>query len=201
MAVGLALTGFVAMWASTQMGVMHALMGGGFWILMLAELGVVIALSASINKISALTATLGFLLYAALNGLSFSFIFLVYTGTSISNVFFMTAGTFAAVSMFGWATKADLTSLAGFFTMALIGVIIASVVNMFLHSAPLYWIISYAGLALFIGLTAYDVQRLKNIHQNGGASDQVAILGALILYLDFINLFLYLLRIFGRRKD
>ena len=201
MAAGLALTGFVAAWAATQPGVLRALVGGGFLLLMLVELGLVIWLSASITKISPAAATTGFLVYSALNGLTLSFIFVVYTGASIASTFFITAGTFAGVSIFGWVTKSDLSSLGGYLMMGLIGVILASVVNFFFHSPVLYWILTYAGLAVFIGLTAYDTQRLKEIHQTGaGATDQIAILGALRLYLDFINMFLLLLRLFGRKR-
>lgn len=204
MAMGLTLTGATALWASTNSGLLHALAGGGFFVLMLVELGLVIWLSASIMKISPQAAVAGFLVYSALNGLSLSFIFVVYTGASIATTFFITAGTFAGVSLFGWMTKSDLTSMGSYLMMGLIGMIIASLVNIFLKSSALYWIISYAGLAIFIGLTAYDTQRLKEIHQSGAgaeAGEQIAVIGALKLYLDFINLFLLLLRLFGRRRD
>ncbi len=201
MSIGLAVTGMVALWAAGNLSLMKALAGGAFWILAIVEVGLVFWLSASIQKISVQTATVGYLVYSALNGLSLSFIFLVYTGASIGMVFFMTAGTFAAVSFFGWVTKADMSSMRGFFLMGLIGILIASGVNWFLNSPALYWIISYAGLALFIGLTAYDTQKLKWLHQSGLGTGQLAILGALMLYLDFINMFIFLLRIFGRRRD
>lgn len=203
MAMGLALTGAVAMWAASNTSVLKMLSGGGFLVAMLVEIGLVFWLSASIMKISPQAAAAGFLVYSAVNGLTLSFIFIAYTGTSIANTFFLAAGTFAAVSLFGWTTKSDLTSLGGFFMMGLIGILVATVVNIFLKSSALYWIISYAGIALFIGLTAYDTQRLKAIHQSGGgeSSGQLAIIGALKLYLDFINLFLFLLRLFGRRRD
>jgi uncharacterized protein len=202
MGAGLALTGALAMWAANTEWVLRGLLGGGFLVLMLVELGIVFWLSASILKISAQTAVAGFLVYSALNGISLCYIFLIYTGASIASTFFITAGTFAAVSLFGWTTKSDLTSVRGFLVMGLIGVLIASLVNIFLKSTALDWVISYAGLAVFIGLTAYDTQRLKEIHQSGsGSTGQMAILGALKLYLDFINMFLFLLRIFGRRRD
>lgn len=201
MAAGLALTGFIAFWASGNQSVIRALSGGGFLILMLVELGLVFWMSATILKMSPTKAITCFLIYSALNGLTLSFIFLVYTSASIASTFFITAGTFAAVSFFGWVTKADLTSIRGFLFMGLIGVIIASLVNMFLRSPAFYWILTYAGIAVFIGLTAYDTQQLKRIHQSGsGTSEQLAILGALKLYLDFINLFILLLRLFGRRR-
>ena len=201
MAAGLALTGWVALWASGNMAVMKALSGGALFILMLAELGLVFWLSAFVTRISPMAAVVGFCVYSALNGLTLSFIFLIYTGASIASTFFITAGTFAAVSVFGWVTKSDLSSMGGFFMMGLIGIILGSVVNFFFQSPVLYWILTYAGLAVFIGLTAYDTQRLKEIHQSGtAATDQLAILGALRLYLDFINMFLLLLRLFGRKR-
>lgn len=201
MAAGLALTGFVALWASGNMTVMKALHGGLFLPLMLVELGVVWWLSSQALKLSPTAATMGFLAYSGLNGLTLSYIFLAYTQASIASTFFITAGSFAGISLFGWTTKSDLTSLRGFLMMGLIGFLIASIVNIFFQSPAFYWILTYAGVALFIGLTAYDTQALKQIHQRSeGASDQLAILGALKLYLDFINLFLLLLRLFGRRR-
>jgi len=202
MAGGLALTGFIAYWASGNLQLMRALSGGMFFVLMLAELGLVFWLSSQIHKISAAAATIGFLVYSGLNGLTLSYLFLVYTSTSIATTFFLTAGTFAAVSLFGWTTKTDLTSLRSFLFMGIIGILIASVVNIFLKSPAMYWIISYAGLGIFIALTAYDTQRLKEIQsQNPDAPDQMAIMGALKLYLDFINMFIMLLRIFGGRRE
>lgn len=201
MAIGLAVTGFTAYGAASNMALMRGLAGGGFFILMFVELGLVFWLSASITKISVQAATLGFLAYALLNGLTLSFIFLAYTGVSIANTFFITAASFAGVSLFGWATKTDLSSLRGYLFMGLIGVMVASLVNIFFRNPLFDWIVSYVGLAVFIGLTAADTQRLKTIHQSGaGALEQVAILGALQLYLDFINMFLFLLRLFGRRR-
>ena len=201
MAAGLLLTGLVSLWTASTPAVMQMLARGAFWVLAIAEIGLVFWLSASIHKISAQAASTAFLIYSALNGLTLSWIFLIYTASSIATVFFITAGTFAAVSLFGWTTKADLSSLRGYMVMALIGLVIASVVNMFIQSTPFYWILSYAGVAIFIGLTAYDTQRLKELHYTGGGSSQMAIQGALMLYLDFINMFIYLLRIFGRRRD
>ncbi|MBI4431091.1 MAG: Bax inhibitor-1/YccA family protein [Candidatus Omnitrophica bacterium] len=202
MALGLALTGFVALWASSSPSIINMLSGGAFWLFALAEIGIVIWLSSSILRISATAASVGFLVYSAINGLTLSFIFLIYTRASVASTFFITAGTFAAASFYGWTTKRDMTSLGGFFMMGLIGIIIASLVNIFLRSPLLYWMLTYVGVFLFIGLAAYDVQRLKEIHHSGvGSTEQVAILGALRLYLDFINLFIYLLRIFGKRRD
>ena len=171
-------------------------------VLMLLELGLVFWLSASIQRISARAAITGFLVYAALNGLSLSVLFLVYTSTSIAATFFVTAGTFGAVSVYGWGTRRDLTSMGSFLFMGLLGVVIASVVNLFLHSSALDWVITYVGLAVFIALTAYDTQRLKAIQRSGGeATEQLAVFGALQLYLDFVNMFLYLLRMLGRRRS
>jgi hypothetical protein len=201
MAMGLALTGLAAFITIGNASLLRFLLQGGMWLLFIAELVLVIWLSASIQKISAQAATIGFLAYSVLNGITLSSIFLVYTAASISSTFFITAMTFAGVSLYGWATKQDLTSVGSFCGMALWGVIIASIVNIFFHAPAFNWIVSYCGVAVFIGLTAYDTQRLKAIHQNmGGASEQLAIFGALMLYLDFINMFLFLLRIFGRRR-
>ncbi len=201
MAAGLALTGFVALWTAGQPGILQALSGGAFLVLAVAEIGLVWWLSASIMKLSPGAAIAGFLVYSALNGLTLSFIFLVYTGASIATTFFITAGTFAGVSLFGWVTKTDMSSLRGYLFMGLIGVLLGSIVNIFLHSSALYWLVTYAGLAVFIGLTAYDTQMIKQMHRDAGAkSEQIAVLAALRLYLDFINMFILLLRLFGRRR-
>jgi uncharacterized protein len=162
-------------------------------------------LVTAIQKMSAMTATIVFVLYSILNGVTLSAIFFVFTADSISNVFFITAGTFAAMSAYGYFTKKDLTKLGSILIMALIGLIIASVVNIFLNSEMLYWISSYVGVLIFVGLIAYDTQKLKKLNVvvgNEGTDDdkKEAIVGALTLYLDFINLFLFLLRIFGRRR-
>ncbi|OQA88693.1 MAG: Inner membrane protein YbhL [Lentisphaerae bacterium ADurb.Bin242] len=175
-----------------------------FFILLIAELGLVIWISAGINKMTASTATALFILYAALNGLTLSFIFAVYSIQMIAMTFAVTAGTFAAMAVIGTITKKDLTSFGNLFFMALIGLIIASVVNLFWANSTLYWICTYAGVLIFVGLTAYDANRIKQMYLTMGTDNpeavrKVAVLGALALYLDFINLFLYLLRIFGRR--
>jgi hypothetical protein len=145
-----------------------------------------------------------FLLYSVLNGLTMSVIFMAYTSNSIATTFYITAGTFAAISFYGYTTKKDLTSIGNMAFMALIGIIIASVVNMFLKNEMMYWIISYLGVAVFVGLTAYDTQKLKEIGSRGFTNEEgmekMSIMGALTLYLDFVNLFLFLLRIFGGRK-
>ena len=209
MGIGLALTGFIAFYVSNSPTIVRLIFGNQilFFVLILAELGLVFSISGMINKMSAGTATSLFVLYAALNGVTLSFIFLVYTRTSIVSTFFVCAGTFIACSIYGWATKRDLTSWGGFLTMGLIGIIIASLVNMFIRSSAMSMIISYIGVLVFVGLTAYDTQKLKNmaLTQPTGLDGTVvrkgAILGALSLYLDFINLFLMLLRILGQGRD
>ena len=170
----------------------------------IGELALVVYLTSAINRLSQTTAIAVFLLYSLLNGLTMSVIFLVYTTGSIASTFFVTAGTFAAMSIYGYTTKKDLSSIGNMAFMALIGVIIASVVNWFLQSEMLYWIVTYLGVAVFIGLTAYDTQKLKEIGSRGFVDqenmEKMSILGALTLYLDFINLFLFLLRILGNRR-
>ncbi|MEY2898612.1 MAG: hypothetical protein RL138_665 [Bacteroidota bacterium] len=176
----------------------------GFWVLIIAEFLLVIGISGAINRISASTATALFILYAILNGITLSPILLIYTGASVAATFFITAATFGVMSIAGYVTKKDLSTMGSYLMMGLIGVIIASVVNMFLHSETMDYIISYLGVFIFIGLTAYDTQKIKTLGQeainNGASMQKIAILGALTLYLDFVNLFLYLLRLFGRRK-
>jgi len=172
--------------------------------LILAEIGAVIALTALINKISAATAVLLFIGYSALNGVTLSVILLAFTSTSVASTFFATAATFAAMSCIGWFTKKDLTSIGNLCFMALIGLIIASIVNIFLQSTMMYWIVTYVGILIFVGLIAYDTQKIKKMSRtfqaNSQAGKKTAIMGALALYLDFINLFLLLLRIFGDRR-
>jgi hypothetical protein len=173
--------------------------------LIIAEIGLVIWLSAAIGSMSISTASTVFLLYSFLNGVTLTSIFLVYTGVSVLTTFAITAGTFFFFSVYGMTTKKDLTSMGGLAMMGLIGVIIASVVNIFLKSTMLYWISTFIGIAVFMGLIAWDTQKLKNIHAAGFASEETekkaVVLGALTLYLDFINLFIMLLRIFGKRRD
>lgn len=177
-----------------------------FWGLMIAEFVMVIVLSAKIMSMSFQTAMLLFVLYALLNGLTLSLLFAVYTQESISQTFFITAGTFAGMSLFGFFTKKDLSTMGRALIMALIGLIIATLVNMFMQNSGLTVIINYAGVLIFVGLTAYDTQKIKTILQScsqAGVTEQtgkIALLGSLTLYLDFINLFLYLLRFFGRKK-
>jgi FtsH-binding integral membrane protein len=206
MTAGLGLTALMAVITLSSESMLQLIFGNKmvFYGLMIGELGLVIALSTAINRISATTATLMFLLYSALNGVTFASIFLVYTQSSIASTFFVASGTFAAMSIYGMVTKRDLTGWGSFLFMGLIGVIIASVVNIFLQSAMITWVVSYVGVLVFVGLTAYDTQKIKRIGQNGfadGESRQKAtILGALTLYLDFINLFLMLLRVMGNRR-
>ena len=204
MASGLALTGLVAYAVSTSETVMQAIFGTGlFWIFVLAPLGLVFFLSARINRMRASTAQALFWVYAAMMGVSLASIFIMYTGTSIARVFFITAGTFAGMSLYGYTTKRDLTKWGSFLFMGLIGIIIASVVNMFLASSALYFVISVIGVLVFVGLTAYDTQAIKNIYSAADDSEtygKKAIMGALKLYLDFINLFIMLLYLFGDRR-
>jgi FtsH-binding integral membrane protein len=175
-----------------------------FFGLIVAELGLVIALSAAINKISAYVATLMFLFYSALSGVTFASIFLVYTSSSIASAFFVASATFGAMSIYGYVTKRDLTGWGSFLFMGLIGIIIASVVNIFLQSPMLHYVTSYIGVLVFVGLTAYDTQKIKRLGEAGFADGEsrhkAAIIGALNLYLDFINLFLMLLRVMGDRR-
>jgi len=201
MAMGLALTGLISFLTLQSPGLLKFLFHGGIWAFLIPELVIVFWLSASLRKISAQAAALGFFAYATLNGITISTLLLIYTAASVSATFFITAMTFAGVSLYGWATKKDLTSIGSFCFMALIGLIIASLVNMFFYSTLTHLILSYIGVAVFIGLTAYDTQRLKAIHRSTpDAPEQLAIFGALMLYLDFINMFMWLLQIFGRRR-
>jgi FtsH-binding integral membrane protein len=206
MAAGLALTAVVAWWVASQGAYFRTIFNPGTLIvLFLAEIGLVMAISYAVNRISAGVATALFLLYAAINGLTFSVIFMVYRLGDIGVAFAITAGMFGGMSLIGYVTKMDLSSFRGFFIMGLIGLIIASVVNIFMHSSALYWLITYAGVALFLGLTAYDTQKLKEIayatEGNPAMANRLAISGALALYLDFINLFLMILRIMGNRRS
>lgn len=205
MTAALAITGLVAYYVAGSQAILSALFSNGWSILVLffAEIGLVIGLSAAINKISALTATLMFALYSVLNGVTLSSIFLVYEIGSIATTFFVAAGTFGAMAIYGSVTKKDLTKVGNLCMMAVIGLIIATVVNLLIRSTMADMIISGVGVLVFVGLTAYDAQKIKNMLYGAEESEmtnKIAVLGALSLYLDFINLFLYLLRFFGRRK-
>ena len=173
------------------------------WVVMLAPLGIVLYMSFGIRKMSAAKAQTTFWVFAALMGASLASIFLVYTGASITRVFFITSGTFGAMSIYGYTTKRDLTKLGSFLMMGLIGIIIASIVNIFLKSSMMYFVISIIGVLIFVGLTAYDTQKIKNMYFASDDSETIgkkAVMGALTLYLDFINLFIMLLRLFGQRR-
>jgi FtsH-binding integral membrane protein len=204
MAGGLALTGIVA-YAAAASGFYQSIAGTPLiWIVMLAPLGFVFALGFGIQRMSAGTATLLFWIYAAVMGLSLGGIFLVYTGTSIARVFFITAATFGAMSLYGYTTGTDLSRFGSFLLMGLIGIVIASLVNIFIGSSTLQFAISIVGVIVFVGLTAYDTQRIKGMYLESDAgeiADKKAVLGALALYLDFINLFMMLLQLFGQRRE
>ena len=204
MASGLALTGAVAYSMTLSETAMQIIFGTPlFWVVALAPLGFVFYLSSRMAKIQASTAQTLFWIFSALMGMSLASIFVVYTGTSITRVFFITAGTFAGMSLYGYTTKRDLTGLGSFMFMGLIGIIIASLVNLFLQSSGLHFIISVIGVLVFVGLTAYDTQKIKSIYAAADGHEvttKKAIMGALTLYLDFINLFIMLLRLFGERR-
>jgi uncharacterized protein len=215
MTAGVALTGLVA-WFTFSAAVTDA--GGSLqltsfghaifasplmWVFVLAPLALVFVLSFGINRLSAGTALMLFFVYAGLLGLSLASIFLVYTGASITRVFFISAATFGAMSLYGYTTQRDLTGVGSFMMMGLIGIIIASLINIFLKSTGLDWAISIIGVLVFVGLTAYDTQSIKemyNVNDDGTVAGRKAVMGALRLYLDFINLFLMLLRLFGDRR-
>lgn len=205
MAMGLAITGIIA-YGISRSSFVEVMYSNPFvlFAIIILQLGVVMGMTFAINKIPSGVAIGAFFLYSALTGLTMSAIFLVYTGTSIASTFFVCAGMFAAVSAFGYVTKSDLSKFGTYFFMALIGLILASVVNIFLKSTTLNWIISYAGVLIFVGLTAYDTQRIKKMSQStdidSEAGKKSAVIGSLMLYLDFINMFMFLLRIFGDRK-
>ncbi len=213
MASGLALTGIIAYGSANTPAILNLLYTQspeGFlqptmlaWIAMLSPLGFVLALSFGINRMKPSTAQAVFWGFSAVMGLSLAHIFLAYTGASIARVFFITSGTFAGMSIYGYTTKRDLTGLGSFMFMGLIGIIIASIVNMFLQSTIMHFVISVIGVLVFVGLTAYDTQKIKNLYSeidSAATATKKAIMGALTLYLDFINLFLMLLRLFGQRR-
>lgn len=206
MFAGLAITGMVAYFTATSHTTMSFLTNHIYiiYIVLFAEIFMVYILSERIEKFTVFEATLIYLSYAALNGFVFSIFFIIYTKSSIATTFYITAGTFGFMSFYGYVTKKDLTSWGNLLFMALLGLIIASVVNIFLRSSTLYWVVTFIGIITFVGLIAYDTQKIKemNIIGNEGTDEdsKEAIIGALELYLDFINLFLYLLRIFGKKK-
>jgi FtsH-binding integral membrane protein len=203
---GLGITGFMAFYVANNQTMQQIIFGNMivFYGLIIAELGLVFYLASRVHKMSASQAKGIFVLYAGLTGMTLSAVLLMYTAASITSTFFVTAGTFGAMSFYGYTTKKDLTSWGSFLFMGLIGIIIASLVNIFLQSPMVYWVVTYAGVLIFVGLTAYDTQKIKemNILGNEGTDEDTkeAISGALTLYLDFINLFLMLLRIMGDRR-
>ena len=205
MASGLALTGIVA-YGAAETGLYASLIDTPmlFWGVTLAPLALVLLLSFRIEKMSLGAAKTAFWAYAALVGLSLSGIFFVYTGTSIARTFFITAATFLAMSLFGYTTRSDLARTASFLLMGLVGIIIASIVNVFLASSTVQLAISVVGVIVFVGLTAYDTQRIKEIYLNSDSpaiAGKKAIMGALALYLDFLNLFILLMQLTGNRRD
>lgn len=205
MTLALGVTGVVALAVAGSEQLMRAVYSNSiiFWVLLIAEIGLVFYISARIMKISFATATTLFMLYSVLNGMTLSVLFAVYTKASIASAFFVTAGTFGAMSLYGYFTKRDLSSIGNILFMALIGLIIATVVNIFFASETLYWVITYAGVLIFVGLTIYDTHKIKKMlygMEINETSQKLALLGALTLYLDFINLFLYILRILGDRR-
>ena len=207
MAGALTITGLTAMLVANSPAMMELIFSSSalVWGLLIGELVLVMILSAAINRLSFSTATLLFIIYSALNGVTLSCIFVFYTKESIASTFFITAGMFVAHALYGTVTKKDLSGIGRFLFMTLIGLIIASIVNIFMQSTMLYWITTAAGVVIFAGLTAYDAQKIQQIAAEAVEineyTQKVALLGALSLYLDFINLFLYLLRIFGRRSN
>ena len=206
MCAGLALSGLVA-WYTASSGLWQkVLMGPGMWVCIIAEVALVVILSASIKKLSVGAACLMFVGYAALNGLTLSVVFIAYELALVQRVFFITAGMFGGLALWGTFTKGDLSSIGSICGMALWGLIVAVFVNMFVHSSRFDWIVSFAGVLIFSGLTMWDAQKIKLLAQQEGSMDaatrhKVGLMGALELYLDFINLFLYLLRIFGKGRD
>lgn len=206
MSIGLLLTSFVSYTIATSQSLMQLIVGNKyvFMGLLIAEIVAVGCFYSFVKKLSVMQATLLFLGYAAMNGLTLSVIFLLYTTASIVSTFIITAGTFGTMSFYGMVTKRDLTSVGNICFMGLIGIILASIVNYFMHSCLMDWVITYVGILVFIGLIAYDTQKIKQLNVIGNEDtdedEKEAITGALILYLDFINLFLKLLRVFGRRR-
>jgi uncharacterized protein len=206
MTLGLVVTATASFFMLANPTLQQAILGTGWlWLVLLfAELGLVIFLTAAIKKLTPAVASLSFIVYAALNGITLSLIFMIYTSSSIFEAFLICACMFGIMSLFGYTTQRDLTAIGTLGFMGLIGFLLASVLNIFLKSPAIYWITTYLGVAIFVGLIAYDTQKLKNmsiaVSADGEIEAKASILGALALYLDFINLFLLLLRIFGRRR-
>ncbi|CND97145.1 membrane protein [Yersinia nurmii] len=207
MTCGLLLTAFVAWYAANTPAILNFVFSSQitFFGLIIAQLGLVFVISGMVNRLSGAMATSLFMLYSALTGLTLSSILIMYTGASIASTFIICAGMFGAMSIFGYTTKRDLSGMGSMLFMGLIGIVLASLVNIWLKSDALMWAVTYIGVVVFVGLTAYDTQKLKNMGAQLDANDKdgfrkYAIVGALTLYLDFINLFLMLLRIFGNRR-
>lgn len=208
MTVGLAVSGLTAYFTASSPFLLNLIFGNSFmmFVLIIGELGMVFAISKGVNTMQVSTASTLFLLFSFVNGLTLSAVLLAYTYESIATTFLVTAGTFGATSLYGYVTKKDLTSWGGLLMMALIGLIIASVVNIFMASSTLGWIITYAGILIFVGLTAYDTQKIKKMGltltpADGDQYGRISIVGALMLYLDFVNLFLLMLRVLGGRRN
>jgi uncharacterized protein len=206
MTAGLLVTSAVASYAASAPIVLNLIYGNPFtiWLLFIAQIGLVIGLSAAIDRLAPVSAAVLFIAYAALNGLTLSALFLVYTYTSIAQAFLATAATFLVMSLYGSTTKRDLSTVGNLLVMALIGFFIGSIINLFWANSALYWVLTYLGIAIFIGLTAWDTQQIKQIiqqAQDDTSARRLAIIGALKLYLDFINLFVLLLRVFGSRDE
>lgn len=207
MTLAMIITGLTAYYVASSPALFTMIFGNRlvFFGLIIAELALVFGISGMVNKLSITVATLMFILYSVINGATLASLFILYTQESMGQVFFITAGTFAAMAFIGYTTKTDLTSMGKLLFMALIGLIIATAVNIFVGSSTLQLITSYIGVAIFVGLTAYDSQKIKEMlytqDNTGEGAQKIALLGALTLYLDFINLFIYLLRIFGSRRD
>lgn len=207
MTLALVITGVTAYYVANSPAILQLILTNKFLFfgLIIAELALVWGVSAAINRLSLTTATLLFVLYSVLNGVTFSFIFLAYTAESITSVFLITAGTFGVTALFGYFTKSDLSSMGRILFMALIGLIIATIVNIFMKSSGLAMILNYLGVLIFVGLTAWDTQKIKKMlleaPDAGETAQKVALMGALTLYLDFINLFIHLLRILGNSRN
>ena len=208
MTLALVVTGLTALYVAQDVRILESLYASrsSIWLLFIVEIGIVIFLTARIHKMNFATAGILFIAYSILNGVTFSSIFLVYTMSSISTTFFIAAGTFGAMTLIGYNTKKDMSGMGQYLLYALVGLIIASIVNIFMASNGLQWIISFIGVGVFVGLTAYDTQKIKNMFLMYGddvneSTQKMALLGSLSLYLDFVNLFLYLLRFFGNSKN
>ena len=206
MTLALGITGVVALYVAQSADLLYTLFSNSilFWGLIIAEFALVMVISARLLKMSFTTALMLFMLYSVINGLTLSVIFALYTKASVASTFFVTAGTFGIMSLIGYFTKKDLSKFGGILFMLLIGLVIATLVNIFWANDTLYWITTYAGVLIFVGLTVYDTNKIKRMLESSYGEDEVtqklALMGALTLYLDFINLFLYLLRILGDRR-